>query len=161
LNLFAIAVPFPGLAAVVDDWRERTCDAKPSHGVPPHVTLLVPGPSDVEGIQKALAPFTGFDVGFARFGRFPGVLWLAPAPAEPFSAMTDALLRAFPDHLPYAGTVSDPQPHLTVAQDELDEAEADLLPWLPLQSRVESVVLFERAAPDHWHEVATFDLEED
>src|SRR5262249_20863154 len=38
----AVIVPVPEAAAAVDDWRERTCEAKPSTGVPPHVTLLVP-----------------------------------------------------------------------------------------------------------------------
>ena len=41
MSRHALVVPFPELAPVVDDLRERTCVSKPSHGMPPHVTLLV------------------------------------------------------------------------------------------------------------------------
>ena len=55
----AITVPFPE-AAAFDGWRERTCGSKPSHGVPPHVTLLFPfAPAPVE---DALVTEIDFDV---------------------------------------------------------------------------------------------------
>ena len=158
-ELFAFTVPFRDLAPAVDDWRERTCTTKPSHGVPPHVTLLIPAPPDVDAAVEALRSFVAFDVAFPRFERFPGTLWLAPEPAAPFVAMTEALVAAFPDHAPYGGVFAEITPHLTVAQgEELDVAEAAIGPALPLASRASSVVLFERLADDRWIERAEFDL---
>jgi 2'-5' RNA ligase len=156
---FAFAVPFRDLAPTIDEWRERTCITKPSHGVPPHVTLLIPAPPDLDAAIEALRPFGAFDVTFAGFGRFPGTLWLAPDPAAPFVAMAEALMEAFPDHAPYAGQFEEVTPHLTVAQgDEVDAAEAAIAAALPLASRASSIVLFEKAADDRWVERAEFDL---
>jgi 2'-5' RNA ligase len=158
---FAVVVPFTGLAEVVDGWREQTCLTKPSHGAPPHVTLLTPARGDVADIVEAMAPFAPFDVRFERLDRFPGTLWLAPEPSEPFVAMTEALVARWPDCLPYGGVFSRVIPHLTVAQRELEDATDALGPLLPFQSRVESVLLLEQVQEDHWREIATIDLEGD
>jgi 2'-5' RNA ligase len=156
---YAFSVPFRDLPRVVDKWRERTCEAKPSHGVPPHVTLLIPAPPDVAGAAEALASFDPFDVTFARLDRFPGTLWLAPEPSDSFVAMTEALGERFPGHAPYEGLFEEIRPHLTVAQgDDLDAAETALRPLLPFGSRAASVVLFKRVAPDRWRENAEFAL---
>ena len=156
---FAFSIPFRDLSPAVDEWRERTCTSKPSHGVPPHVTLLIPAPPDLDAAAEALRSFGAFDVAFAGFGRFPGTLWLAPEPAAPFVAMTEALSRVFPDHAPYGGGFEEITPHLTVAQgDELDAAETAIAAALPLASRASSVVLFQQAADDRWVERAEFDL---
>ena len=156
---FAFSIPFPDLAPAVDEWRERTCESKPSHGVPPHVTLLIPAPPDTGGAAEALASFGAFDVTFARLDRFPGTLWLAPDPNEPFVAMTGALVERFPDHTPYGGLFEGITPHLTVAQgEELDAAEVAVQQLLPLRSRAATVVLFEQVAPDRWREIATLAL---
>jgi 2'-5' RNA ligase len=158
-ELFAFSIPFRDLAPAVDEWRERTCASKPSHGVPPHMTLLIPAPPDLDAARDALRSFGAFDVTFAGFGRFPGTLWLAPEPAAPFVAMSEALVAAFPDHTPYGGKFEGITPHLTVAQgDELDAAEAAIAPALPLTSCASSVVLFEQAADDRWVERAELDL---
>lgn len=158
-ELYAFTIAFRDLAPAVDGWRERTCTSKPSHGVPPHVSLLGPAPPDLDAAIEALRSFGAFDVTFAGFGRFPGTLWLAPEPAAPFVAMTEALVKAFPDHPPYGGLFQEITPHLTVAQgDELDAAETAIATALPLTSRASSVVLFERVADDRWVERAEFDL---
>src|SRR4051794_965555 len=144
----ALAISFPGLLDLVGVPND----------LPPHVTVLVPAPGDVEAITQVPAPFDQFDVTSASLDRFPGTLWLAPDPAEPFLAMTEAMVARFPDWQPYGGVFKSVIPHLTVAQEQLDDV-ADLLePLLPLQSRVESVVLYEHAYGGHWHEAATFDL---
>jgi 2'-5' RNA ligase len=153
VTLFALSIPFRDLAPAVDEWRERTCASKPSHGVPPHVTLLIPAPADLETAGAMLEPFGPFEVTFPRFDRFPNTLWLAPEPAEPFVRLTEELARVFPEHLPYDGAFEEITPHLTVAQgDDLDEAETAIAPRLPLRSRASSVVLFEQVAPDRWRE---------
>ena len=49
-------------------------------------------------------------------GSFPdGVLYLAPEPAEPFGALTEAFAAAWPEYPPYGGSFTDVVPHLTVA----------------------------------------------
>ena len=160
MTRFALVVPFEGLASVVDDLRERTCVSKPSHGMPPHVTLLVPAPDDVEAIAEVLFAFAAFEVVFARLESFPATLWLAPEPAESFERMIEALVERFPDHQPYGGSFGDIVPHLTVAQSEFDDAVSILDPWLPLSTRAERAVLLEQVQSMHWREIATFDLEE-
>ena len=145
---FALAVPFPSLVervGVRDD-------------LPPHVTVLVPCPGDVDAIAGVLAPFESFDVSFPRLERFTDVVWLAPEPAGPFIVMTEAMVDRFPDHPPYGGIHDDIVPHLTVAERQLEEAAARVEPLLPLHSRVETVVLYEHAFGDHWDPVHTFGL---
>lgn len=145
---FALAVPFPGLV-------ERVCV---QDNLPPHVTVLVPSPGEVAAISEALSPFGVFDVTFPRLERFPQILWLAPEPAEPFVAMTEAMVARFPAYPPYGGIHDRIVPHLTVAQAELDETAARVEPLLPLRSRVETVVLYEHLDADSWREVHTFGL---
>jgi 2'-5' RNA ligase len=147
---YALAVPFAGLPGIEV--------VGVANDLPPHVTVLFPAPDDVEAITQVLAPFDRFDVRFERLDRFPGVLWLAPEPAEPFVLMTEAMVSRFPGCKPYGGVYSSIVPHLTVAQAQLDETAALIEPLLPLHSRVESVVLYESAGADHWHERATFDF---
>lgn len=160
MSELALVVPFEGLAPVVDDLRERTSVSKPSHGMPPHVTLLFPAPRGVEAIAEVLLAFSAFEVVFARLDRFPGTLWLAPEPAEPFQLLIEALSRRFPEHPPYGGAFAEIVPHLTVAQSDFDEAVSTVEPWLPLRSRAERAVLLEHAQAQHWREVATFELED-
>jgi 2'-5' RNA ligase superfamily len=145
---FALAVPFPGLVervGVRDD-------------LPPHVTVMVPCPGDVAAFDEALAPFESFDVTFTRLERFPEIIWLAPEPAEPFVAMTEAMVDRFPDHPPYGGVHDRIVPHLTVSQARLDETQAVVEPLLPLHARADTVVLYRHVSGEHWDAVHTFDL---
>ncbi|MES1246494.1 MAG: 2'-5' RNA ligase family protein [Actinomycetota bacterium] len=146
---FALVVPFAGLGVdlvgVVND-------------LPPHVTVLYPCPGEPLELAKVLEPFDQFDVTFARLDRFPGVLWLAPEPAEPFVTLTEAVVSRFPDWQPYGGVYKSVIPHLTLAQSSLDDVAVQVEPLLPLASRVESVVLYRSVDGVHWREDATFDL---
>jgi 2'-5' RNA ligase len=144
----ALAVPFAGLLEPVGVPQD----------LPAHVTVVYPAPDDVEAIAQVLAPFGPFDVAFTRLDRFPGVLWLAPDPAEPFVALTAAMVARFPDFPPYGGTYASVIPHLTVAQSLLDETALLVEPLLPVASRVESVVLYTSVDSVHWAEHSTFDL---
>ena len=146
---FALAVPFElpfEKVGIADD-------------LPAHVTVLYPAPGDVGALTEALAPFAPFDVTFARLDRFPGILWLAPEPAEPFVALTEAVAGRFPLFPPYGGRYPSIIPHLTVAAASLDETAALIEPLLPLHSHVDAVVLYESAEGRHWQELQTFDLE--
>ncbi len=145
---FALAVPFEGLVEPIGV----------ANDLPAHVTVLHPAPGDVVALTEAFAPFAPFEVTFARLDRFPGVLWLAPEPAAPFVALTEAVVARFPDHPPYGGRYASIIPHLTVAAASLDDTAALVEPLLPLHSHVDAVVLYESADGRHWHEVQTFDL---
>src|SRR5438477_7549736 len=102
---FALAVPFPGLVEKVGI----------ANDLPPHVTVLIPCPGAIEPITQVLEQFDAFDVSFPRLDRFPGTLWLAPEPAEPFVALTGAMVARFPGWQPYGGVFKSVIPHLTVA----------------------------------------------
>jgi 2'-5' RNA ligase len=149
----AVIVPVPEAAAAVDAWRERTCAGKPSIGVPPHVTLLAPfvAPDEITdevigGLRDALASVRPFAIELRTVERFPGTLYLAPEPAEPFARLTEALVRRFPGYPPYGDPSLPVIPHLTVAQGEdevLDRAEAEVTSALPIAAEVAAALLLE------------------
>jgi hypothetical protein len=145
---YALAVPFPGLVELVGVPGD----------LPPHVTVLYPSPCEPLEIARVLEPFERFDVTFTRLDRFPGTLWLAPEPAEPFVALTEAMVSRFPGWQPYGGVYSTIVPHLTVAQASLDDIAVQIEPLLPIGSLAESVVLYESGGGEHWHEHTTYDL---
>src|SRR5436190_15407498 len=143
----AIVALFPELDPLLSGWLRRYTPSG-ARGLGPHVTLNVPfADSSVVGEHLAelageLAQFAPFDIVLRSAARFPGTLYLAPEPAEPFVAMTEALGRAFPDFPPYGGEFDEIVPHLTIAQGDdslLDAIEAELTEELPLETRVERV----------------------
>jgi 2'-5' RNA ligase len=154
----ALIVAVPGAAPAVEPWLERTGRAKPSTGVPVHITLLFPfvpavriDPALVEKLGELFASFPSFRFVLRRAERFPEVLYLAPEPAEPFVRLTEAIAARYPEHPPYQGAFDTIVPHLTVAQGEsrvLDEAEADVSRALPLEAAAAEVVLLEEVVAD-------------
>lgn len=158
---FVVLVPEaePRVAAL----RAR-CDPVAALGVPAHITLLYPflPPARVQrGVLRraaaAIARQRAFDFRLAAPGEFPGVAWLGPEPAEPFIALTRALVRAFPDWPPYGGAHAEIVPHLTVAhggEDELSTVRATLIADLaaqgPIRGRCSAVALLAREGL-RWH----------
>jgi hypothetical protein len=119
-------------------------------GLPAHVTLLYPflkaraidGETE-SALAALLREIPAFDFALSQIGRFPGVVYLAPDPAQPFVALTHALALRWPDHQPYGGAYEEIVPHLTVAYgapipDGLDAR-------LPFTARAEEVWLMARA----------------
>jgi len=157
----ALLAPFVDLAAVVEPWLEHSVGARPSHGIPAHVTLLYPCPDEPDGIAEVLAKTDAFDVDFRELRRFPeGVVYLAPEQEEPFRELTERLERRFPGWLPYRGEVEG-VPHLTVAWGErLDAAEEAVAAALPLYGRAREAVLLRHEAPERWEPVARFQFQE-
>jgi 2'-5' RNA ligase len=155
----AVVVLIPEAEPVVSADRFRY-DWSAARGVPAHVTILYPfrpeldelGAATVETICRSRE---AFQVTFRSAGRFPGqVVWLRPDPSEPFSALIDAFISAFPECPPYGGQVSSPVPHLTVA-DGVDECTADelerkLIVGLPVSSVVERLTLLVEGADGRW-----------
>jgi 2'-5' RNA ligase len=154
----AVIVAVPEAAAAVDTWRELTCDAKPSIGVPPHVTLLFPfvAPAEIMddvigGLRRVFAPSRPFAVELRKLSRFPGILYLAPETAEPFVALTHALVSRFPGYPPYGDASLPVIPHLTVAQGDdelLDRAESEVTRALPIAAEITEALLLEQFEQD-------------
>ena len=156
----ALVVALPEVAQAVDDWRERTCADRPSAGVPPHVTILFPfvpaaelGEETIDRVRRLFARFPSFDVVLRDLRRFPGVLYLAPEPDEPFLRLIEAAAAVYPERPPYGGEISldEVVPHVTVTHGDpalLDVAEADVAAALPIASSVREVVLLEEVEPD-------------
>lgn len=162
----ALVVPVPEAEPAVRAWRDRF-DPAARAGVPAHVTVLfpfLPEPLVDAGVHAALGEIFGnhpsFDVRFEDCGRFPGVLYLAPAPDTPFRRLTEAVVARWPEAPPYGGKY-EPHPHLTVAQSQddtvLDEAEADIRTRLPFSARVSQVDLVAYTGTD-WQHLASFAL---
>jgi 2'-5' RNA ligase len=82
---------------------------------------------EVAAIARSADPFA---VRFERVGRFPGVVYLAPEPPAPFSALTGAVHAAFPDYPPYGGAFDVVIPHLTITEvvgASLDDMQLDAI----------------------------------
>ncbi|MYS20533.1 2'-5' RNA ligase [Streptomyces sp. DvalAA-14] len=137
-------------------------------GVPAHVTVLYPflaaeriDDGVLARLRELFCAHEAFDLAFARFGRFPELLWLAPEPAAPVRALTGAVEARWPEAPPYGGAFPDPVPHLTVADGQSPEAydamEREFAAGLPLRTRVVAVHL---VVSDgfRWHHRATFPL---
>jgi 2'-5' RNA ligase len=169
-TLSAVIVTVPPVEPVVAAHRARY-DRAARWGVPAHVTVLYPfvPPSRIDtqvlaGLASAVAAVPGFRVTFGKAAWFgTEVLWLAPEPADPFVALTAAVAAAFPAYPPYGGAHDEVIPHLTVGYDaseaRLRDAEADVLPRLPVSADISDVALWcGTDAPDTWREVRTFPL---
>jgi 2'-5' RNA ligase len=154
----AVIVPVPEAAGAVDPWRERTSNDKPSRGVPAHVTLLFPfvpaadvDAAIVEELRRVVGAAEAFAFGLREARRFPGVLYLAPDPPEPFVRLTEAIADRWPRHPPYEGAFETVVPHLTVAQGDaalLDEAETVVRPALPIHAQAREALLLEEVEPE-------------
>jgi len=151
-----VRIPLPDTLANI----RRRHDPVAANGVPAHITLLFPFipvarltpevRSDLAAIAGSIEPF---DVRFANVGRFPGVLYLAPEPADPFAALTDSIVSRFPDFPPYAGEHADVVPHLTLAGSPgapLGAVAGAARHWLPFSRRVSALELLVEDGVGHW-----------
>jgi len=162
----ALVVLIPELESLLGGWRRgHTNDG--ARGMPPHVTLTIPfaDSSEVdqllEPVRRVVGTFAPFESVLRETARFTGLLYLRPEPSEPFAALTEALLEAFPDYPPYGGEFHDVVPHVTVAKahgEILEAAEQELQAHLPVRFRVERVWLVEDT-PQGWRRHTAFPLE--
>jgi 2'-5' RNA ligase len=118
----ALVILVPEAEGLVKSFRDRH-DPSAAVGVPAHITLLHPfkpppeiGPSVFDALRQCFARFTPFQFSLNASRRFPGVLYLAPEPDEPFRRLTLAIWDSFPEIPPYGGNHPDIVPHLCVAQ---------------------------------------------
>ena len=147
----AVVIPTPGVEPIVSRWRDRL-DPSAAAGMPSHITLLFPFlpeshlTAEVEARLRAICfQHEPIAVQFSRVARFPGVLYLAPDPADELRALTLAIAERWPETPPYAGAHDDVIPHLTVAMAEdavLDAVEPELAAQLPVETRLPQAALF-------------------
>lgn len=158
----ALLVPIPEAEPLVRPHRLRFFPVA-EHGVPAHVTAIYPfvARDDLdEAVLERVAEVAGaqaaFDCTFSSTAWFENdaLLYLAPDDPAPFLSITEALVRAFPDHPPYEGVYDEVTPHLTVAQRtgdaDLDAVERELRAGLPVSSRVEHLALMTEDDDGRW-----------
>lgn len=152
---------------LVGQWRRRF-DSAAALGVPAHVTVLYPflgvehiGRAVLDELAIVLGDHRSFAVRFAECGRFPGVLYLAPAPDRPFRALTESVAARWPEAPPYGGQFADVIPHLTIAHGQeaevFREVETVLSARLPVEAQVSAVSLFVHDG-QRWTRQADFPL---
>jgi 2'-5' RNA ligase len=150
-----LILPVPSLDSVVQESARES-------GIPAHITLLYPflaGRSINGDTESALASLLleipAFDFVLSEIGRFPGVVYLAPEPAEHFVALTEALVGRWPERQPYGGDHQEIIPHLTVAYGA--PIPDGLVEQLPLAARAEEVWLMRRTE-GRWVRCQSFPL---
>ncbi len=154
----ALVVLVPEADPLVGPFRNYF-DPSASLGVPAHVTLLYPfvepakiDAKTVEMLAGCFHAFAPFDFALTELHRLPPeTLCLSPEPVASFVALTKAIWKLFPDHLPYGGKWPEIVPHLTLGQfaseEELDShAETQTTEYagsLPLKAHARDVALLD------------------
>ena len=138
-----LILPVPSAESVL---QESACEP----GIPAHITLLYPFiagraiDADTEAmLASLLLEIPAFDFALSGIGRFPGVVYLAPEPAECFVALIETLVARWPEQQPYGGDHDEIIPHLTVAHGA--PIPDGLREQLPLAGRAEEVWLMSRS----------------
>ena len=139
----------------------RAHDRSAALGVPAHVTInypFVPASELTPAVRAEVAQIAGefraFEVTFDAAARWPGVVYLEPRPSSPFTALIDRVVACFPEHPPYAGSISEVIPHLTVVEsdeaplDEILEAAGAALPFTAAAGGLDVIV---EGDDGQWH----------
>ena len=165
----ALICRVPEAEPFISKYRQRF-DPPARRNVPAHVTVLYPflAPAEIDdAVLQRLADIAAgvraFDYRLKETRRFPVSLYLAPEPGVSFTALTDAVYRAFPGCPPFGGKFDVVGPHVTVAhgdEPQLCEIEVALrvaLPAAGIAARCEEMVLIENST-GRWEPVRTFAL---
>ncbi|MEU0407433.1 2'-5' RNA ligase family protein [Streptomyces griseorubiginosus] len=157
-----LLVPVPEAATALRAWRGTSVHPG---GVPAHVTVMYPflPAHTIDGLVEAeLARITAsvppFSFRLTEVGRFPGVLYLRPVPAEPFGELVDLVMRHWPAYQPYGGQYPEFIPHVTMAEDETAHQDPERLkPLLPIACQARQVSLMTESVRG-WHTRNCFPL---
>jgi 2'-5' RNA ligase len=166
----ALICRVPEAERYIARYRERY-DPSARRNVPAHVTVLYPFLQLHEvdaGVLAQLGQIAAgvrcFDFSLSETRRFPVSLYLWPKPDTGFSALTDAVWRAYPDHPPFAGKFPTVVPHVTVAHGDeptLCEIEVELRIAMAsggmVRGHCSELVLIENSS-GRWEEVRCFPL---
>lgn len=166
----ALITRVPEAERYIARYRERY-DPSARRNVPAHVTILYPFMAKDLVDEQVLSTLRdianavpSFSYRMARMRRFPVALYLEPDPDHPFSALTDAIFRAFPDYPPFDGKFETVVPHVTVAHGDeplLCEIEVELRIALPagagIAARCSELILIENGS-GRWEQMQAFPL---
>jgi 2'-5' RNA ligase len=138
----------------------RANDRAARLGVPAHITILYPfvavadlTPAVREDLTRIAGEFRAFKVSFPSAARWPGVVYLEPRPSWPFAALIDRVAASFPEHPPYAGTIAEVIPHLTVVESHeaaLDEVRSAARSALPFEATADALEVLAEGADGRW-----------
>ena len=154
----AVVVRLP-IPSALEHIRRRH-DPVAGVGIPAHVTILYPFVDPdalVAGVRRELAAIAArhepFRVRFERVGIWPGVVYLAPEPADRFSRLIDDLVAAFPHHPPYGGAFDEVIPHLTITEsaDAPSSIAAAAAGSLPFERPVTRLDVLVENGIGRWH----------
>lgn len=165
----ALICRVPEAERYVARYRDRY-DPSARRNVPAHVTVLYPfmPPAQIDAevigrLRDIARAVPRFDYRLVRTQRFPVALYLAPDPDVSYTALTDAVVRAFPEYPPFEGKFAEVVPHVTVAHGDeplLCEIEIELriaLPAAGIPARCHEVVLIENST-GRWEPMHVFPL---
>ncbi len=120
----ALVVLVPEAETLVSSFRDAY-DPSAEMGIPAHITINYPfhayeqnKPRFLDELKALFSIYTSFDFCLSELRNFPGVLYLAPEPEQPFIQLIQAVGDRFPGSPPYGGVHEDPIPHLTIADVE-------------------------------------------
>lgn len=154
-----VAVDVPALEAIYRDSYPGFDEL----GIPLHVTLLYPFVAPAE-LDEALPPLRAllarherFEFSLTHLRTFPRVVWVAPEPAAPFLALTEAIYAAFPEYPPHGGEFAEVIPHMTLAYVDEAELESTLArlrprvdPLLPVTVAADEVTVLAEQEDEQW-----------
>lgn len=167
----ALIIAVPEAEPLVKSLRDKF-DSSAAVGVPAHITILYPfvppheiTPAVLAELRQLFAQFPAFEFALTGLRRFPEVLYLAPSPAEPFKALTYAVVERYPDYPPYGGDFPEVIPHLTIADmddaAQLDDIEREFMhqygAQLPVIAMANEVWLIENTS-GRWEARQTLEL---
>jgi hypothetical protein len=146
----ALIVPVQAAEPLVAAWlgRERV----DFDGAPLHVTVMYPflpsrsvGADTEEAVAELARGIAPFAFALPRIGRFPGVLYLAPEPAQSFVQITERIQRRWPSCVPYEGAYDTVTPHVTVSFGDQPPADpARLERVLPITGQAAELWLIDQ-----------------
>ncbi len=157
----ALITVIPVTGTPVEELRARTGDDA-ARGIPAHITVLMPfrdredlSTDDLRRVERICAGARPIRTRLTHVDRFGAdTLWLGPEDPTPFTELTDLIVSAFPDRLPYGGAHDEVIPHLTIGQSTDDavlaELEARAITALPIDVSVDTLTLLVERAPDRW-----------
>ena len=167
----ALIIAVPEAEPLVKVLRDRF-DSSAAVGIAAHITLLYPfmPPNEITStvlteLHTLFAQFAAFEFTLPELRRFPGVLYLAPSPAEPFKTLTQAIIERYPDYPLYGGAFTEVTPHLTIAvvdeAAQLDAIEREFLnrhgAQLPVKAKANEVLLLDSTS-GRWEVRQTLEL---
>ena len=134
------------------------------HGVPLHITVMCPflparsvREPEEQQIAELAAAIAPFDYALTHHDTFPGVHYLAPEPAAPFVAITEAVQHRWPSCRPYRGAYDSVIPHMTVAFGDPPADLAKLEGALPIVTSASEMWLLSQT-PRGWRTQRRFPL---